>query len=388
MRAIPASWSIRRKLFLALLILLLPAFGIIVLSGLKQRRDEIAKARNSALLLAQSLAGQQLQIADSTKVLLTTLAELPAVQHRDAKACRKLFADLNRRFPLYSAVLAAATPDGYMFAASNAFTGRVDLSDRKHVKDAIRTLGFSVGEYITGRVSTRQSLNYTLPVFSPQKKLVAILIAGFGLDEFTRITSGVSVPAGYSVTITDWKGERLFRSPESAGADVGMPISTDSLRQMANLDDGFFENNASAGMEHTYAFRKLRLAPHSEPYIYIIVGIPTEAIVHKANLQMAANLSVLGISALCAMLLAWLVADFAVTKPISRLVAATQHVGKGELSVRTGLPHSSDELGLLATSFDDMASLLERRNLERDDGRKSAQCGKQRSGATRPRPYG
>jgi len=366
MNNIASAWSIRKKLLLVLLVIFLPAFGVMVASGIKERRNEIAKARNNALLLAQSLAGQQQQISDSTKVLLNTLAELPAVQHLDAKACNKLFVELNRRFPLYSAVVAAATPDGNMFAASKPFIpGTVDLSDRKHLKDAIRTRELSVGEYLTGRISARQSLNYALPVFDAHGKLVSIVIAGFGLDEFNRIISNVSIPAGYSVTIADWKGTRLFRSPVSADAAVGIPIASDSLQQISKVNYGFFESKANDGMEHTYAFRNLRLTPNAPPFMYILVGIPTQEIVHKANLQMFGNLSALGLAALCAMLLAWLIANFTLTKPISRLVAATRHLGQGEMSVRTGLPHSSDELGLLASSFDDMASLLERRNQER-----------------------
>jgi diguanylate cyclase (GGDEF)-like protein/PAS domain S-box-containing protein len=38
----------------------------------------------------------------------------------------------------------------------------------------------------------------------------------------------------------------------------------------------------------------------------------------------------------------------------------------GKMDTRTGLPHSPDELGRLAQSFDDMASLLETRNIERE----------------------
>ena len=209
-----SAWPIRRKLLLLLLLIFLPAFAIIFASGLKQRKEEIDKARNSALLLAQSLTAQQQQIATSTKVLLTTLAQSPALQHTDAKACNQLFEELNQRFPLYSAILAAATPNGNMFAASKPFKpGTVNLADRKHFKDAISTLDFSVGEYMTGRVSTMQSLNYTFPVLNSRRKLIAIVIAGFSLDEYERFVKQVSMPAGYSVAIADWKGARLFRAP-------------------------------------------------------------------------------------------------------------------------------------------------------------------------------
>ena len=273
-----SAWPIRRKLLLLLLMIFLPAFAIIFASGLKQRKEEIAKARNNALLLAQSLTAQQQQIATSTKVLLTTLAQSPALQQTDAKACNQLFQELNQRFPLYSAILAAATPDGNMFAASKPFKpGTVNLADRKHIKDAIRTLDFSVGEYMTGRVSAIQSLNYTYPVLNSRRKLIAIVIAGFSLDEYERFVKQVNMPAGYSVAIVDWKGARLFRAPADPNIVAGEPIADESMAVMSRGgEQGFFERISADGMDRVYAYAKLRVSKASAPYMYIAVGIPNE----------------------------------------------------------------------------------------------------------------
>ena len=359
------SWPIRKKLLLLLLLSFLPAFAIILASGMKQRQDEIAKARNNALLLAQSLAAQQEQIATSTKILLTTLSHSHAVQAIDAKACNRLFAELNRRFPLYSAVLAAATPDGNMFAASKPFQpSTVDLSDRKHFKDVISSRGFSVGEYITGRISARQSLNYTYPVLNAKGKLIAIVIAGFDIGEYARLVSQVNMPPGYSVTIADWKGARLFRSPENPEAAVGVTIG--SMKAMeGDADFGFIERKSMDGLERIYAFRKLRLDDKSQPYMYMLVGAPKHEILHQANRQMFSNLLILLLAAMGAMCLAWAFGEYVLLQPIRHLLLATQQLGKGEMGIRTGLRHSSDELGQLAKSFDDMTTLLETRNSER-----------------------
>jgi PAS domain-containing protein len=343
-----------------LLVIFLPAFGIIVISGIKQRRQEITKAQNNALLLVQSLAAQQEHIATSTKAMLTVLARTPAVQHLDAKACNRLFAELEHRFPLYSAVLAAATPDGRMFAASKPFSpGKVDLSDRKHVKDAIRTLDFSVGEYIQGRVSGVSSLNYAFPVLDTRQKLIAIVIAGFNLGEYAHFIANSELPPGYSVNIADWNGVRLFRTPEHPETSPGASIPRNSLTLVSAAEHGFFEKKSTDGKDRIYAFKEVRLNEQSPPYMYIVVGIPKAEIIHKANMQMLANLLALGITVLVTMSWAWFFGEFLLVRPINRLVAATRQFGEGELNTRTGLPHGSDELGRLAQSFDYMAARLE-----------------------------
>ena len=73
-------------------------------------------------------------------------------------------------------------------------------------------------------------------------------------------------------------------------------------------------------------------------------------------------LEALGILAMCIM---WASAHRFLIRPIKQLVETTRLFGKGEMGTRTDLPHSSNEVGQLAKSFDDMASLLEMRDIER-----------------------
>ncbi len=106
------------------------------------------------------------------------------------------------------------------------------------------------------------------------------------------------------------------------------------------------------------------------PYLYMLVGISKERILHKADAQMFRNLSILGFAAFIAMALAWMFGNVAFIRPLSRLFTAAHRFGEGEMAARTGLPHASDELGRLAKSFDDMASLVEMRSIERENAQK------------------
>jgi PAS domain S-box-containing protein len=358
------AWSIRRKLLLLLLVIFLPILGIIVGSGLNQRRDAILKAQRDASILAQSLGAQQDQIANSTKTMLGILGQLREVQSLNGAACNELFRQLHLRYPFYS-FIGAVTPDGNVFAASDPFQPGLNLSDRKHIQDAIKTLDFSVGEYIVGRISKVKSLNFTLPVLDAQKKLVAILIAGFNISEFGRFITTVNLPEGSAVVFTDHQGIRLYRLPENKATAVGKPALKGFFAPISGqAEEGLFEWTANDGVTRINAFKQLRLKKDLPPYMHITVGLAKDRILHAANLDMLRNLSILGITVLLAMSLAWILANLALIQPVNRLVSATQRFGLGEMEVRTGLPHGADELGRLAQSFDDMAALVGKRNLE------------------------
>jgi signal transduction histidine kinase len=361
-----ARWSIRKKLQALLLVVFLPAVAVIVATGLNQRRSEIEEARRNALFMVKSLTAQQEQIASATKTMLTLLAQLPAVRSRDAKECNHLFGEIHRQFPVYSVIL-AVTPDGNVFAASMPFKpGTINLADRKHVRDAIQTRDFSVGEYIVGRISNVRSLNYTYPVFDTEGSLVAVVIVGFNLDEYARFISKAHPADGAAVAIADWKGVRLFRMPEAPTAGTGTPLPPDVFQLLSGRSQyGSFDRVSQDGVARIYAFGQLRLKEDLPPYMYMLVGIPKDPIMRNANLRLLKNLSILGISAALAVVAAWIFVGHILIDPLSRLVTATRLFGKGAMNVRTGVPHTSDELGQLAHSFDDTISLLEARDAER-----------------------
>ncbi len=321
--------------------------------------------------MAQSLAAQQEKVTAATKTMLGVLARLPIVQQLDAGACNALLRELHDQYPFYSVIL-AATPDGEVFAASMPLNpGGINLSDRKHIRDVIRTHAFSVGEYIKGRVSNMLSLNFTYPVLDAHKKLIAIVVAGFNLNEYVRFVAKVNLSDGYAVAITDWKGVRLFRLPEHDVAGPGEPLPREVFALVSGASDqGVFSRVTQDGVDRIYAFRQVRLAEDLPPYLYMLVGISKEMILRKADAQMYRNLSVLGVAAFIAMALAWMFGNFALIRPLNRLVAAAHRFGKGEMAARTGLSHTSDELGRLAKSFDDMAALVEMRGIERENAEK------------------
>ena len=360
-----APWSIRKKVQVLLLVVFLPAVAVIVATGLSQRRSEIEEAGSNALLMVKSLAAQQEQIASATKTMLTLLAQLPAVRGLDAKQCNDLFGEIHRRFPVYSVVL-AVTPDGNAFAASAPFKPGTNLADRKHVRDVIQTRDFSVGEYIVGRISNVRSLNYSYPAFDPKGNLVAIVIVGFNLDEYSRFISKVHPADGAVVSIEDWKGVRLFRMPETPATAPGMPLPPDLIPFISGASRyGTYDRVSQDGTARIYAFSQLRLREDLPPYLYMQVGIPKDPIMRNANLRLLKNLLILGISAALAVIAAWIFVGHILIKPLNRLVTATRLFGKGAMNVRTGLPHTLDEMGRLAHSFDDTASLLEARDAAR-----------------------
>lgn len=362
-----SSWSIRNKLLLLFFCIFLPALILAFVNGMNERREIIARAEQGITTVAESMAAQHEQMLTSTRQLLVTLSQLPDVQQRNVKACNTLFLKLIQEYPHYTNI-SLATPDGNMIAASMPFIpGSVNLSDRRHIREAIRTLDFSAGEYVVGRISKVPSLNFTYPVLDRHGKLRAIVIAAFNLNEYEQYITRIQMPVGAAVSITDYKGVRLFRWPSNATAAVGKPIPMTTIDRAMRALRGIFRQEGSDGVNRIYALRAMNLRKGAPPYLYMMVGINEQGVLHEANARMMTQIMIVGCIGLLVAVLTWLFVLLIVVRPIRKLSLASQKLGRGQRDVRTGLPHSADEIGKLANAFDSMATLLDAREKERDE---------------------
>ncbi len=353
---------IRKKLLLLLLIIFLPAFGIVAGLGIKQRNHAVREAQNNAAVLTESLAAQQEQIVTTTKAMFSTLADIPEVRRLEQKGCSRVLKKLNEQYPFYS-VLAVMTPEGNVFASSLPFEPGTNQAYLKFTKEALRDLDFAAGEFIQGPISKQVSINYAYPVLDPNRHVLAVLAAGFRLDAYRPFVANIKLPEGYYVLLTDWKGVRIFRWPEDPRAPLGQALSSQHFTLISDSEErGFCEWKSPDGLDRIYAFKQMRLREGLPPYLYILVGIPKQRILRQADLHLLGSLSLLGMSTGLAMFLAWSFGDLVLVRPLKLLVTATRHFGAGQLDARTGVPHTADEIGQLARSFDEMASLLEKRN--------------------------
>ncbi len=324
-------WSIPQKLLLLLLIVFLPASGVIVYSSLEHRSDTIREAKNRDLLLVRSLAAQQEQFTAATKQMLTTLAYLPQVKNLDAEACNEIFGELKEKYPIYS-FIGMTTPDGNVFASDAPFDPGTNLSDRKYVREVISTLDFSVGEYNIGRISRMPTIHFAYPVLGANKELAAIIIAGLNLENYAHFLKMANLPGDSSVSITDHNGVRLFRFPENKGVSPGNPLPENAFRQMSgSLDQGTFEGTGGDGLIRFYAFKRLSLREGAPAYLYVRVGTAKQAIYQSVNRNMLVNLSFLGVLGLLSVCLVWISAHHLLLRPINQLVEAAQAFGQGKM---------------------------------------------------------
>ena len=148
--------SLRSRLFLLVLVAVLPAFALTVYTDLEQRRAAVATAHEEALRIARLAASEQNDVFQGARQLIFTLAQLPAVKTLDANACRPLLADLLSQSPGYVNI-AVAAPTGDVVCSAVPGAGSSSVRDREYFQRALATHDFAMSGYLIGRRSGKRS---------------------------------------------------------------------------------------------------------------------------------------------------------------------------------------------------------------------------------------
>ncbi len=359
--------SIRTRLIALVLAAALPAVVIMVITGRELEESVVNAAEQNALQQVQNMAAHHERIVENARLLLATLAKTVEVRGLDRPACQELLQSVQLRNPVYvsltladaSGAVLARAPDK-TFAAQ---TGR--LSDASFFKDAVARGDFVTGDYVYLRDARRVIINFAQPVAEPPGKIRGVLVAAFDLNHFGSLFAEAGRPAGSVFTLTDAKGTRLTRFPETEKYTWVSDLPRMIERMSGPKDEGTFREVGVDGVLRLYAFKRLHFEGAPFPHLMIRLGIPVGEALASARSVVLRNLALLLAAAVLAMGSAWALGEVAVVRKLKGLLAAAARLGAGELGARSGLTGGNDEIGRLGQAFDAMAQALQEREQER-----------------------
>lgn len=357
------AMPIRVQLLLMAFIVALPAMGIILYSGLEQRKEAIKNARTETRKLADNIASEQQNLVAAAQQLVSALAQLPYVKTHDTARAQAILVDILRLNPQYLNIF-IADRSGMMWASAVPVKSSFLISDRRYFRNALSSGRFSSGEYIIGRIFGKPTISFGYPFRDQKGESGGVIAVNFDLDYCKQLLERSKLPAGSSYVLIDHKGVILSRGihPEPY---VGKYVDQGIFRAMQTEPDG--ETLVSPGIDGTErfsTFRKLRLATEQTPYMYVRVGIPVKSVVSKANRALFYKLAVFTPFLLTALFLGWLIGERSIADRVSALQEASRRLAGGDLNTRVSDLVKGGELGNLGQAFDEMARLLALREQE------------------------
>jgi signal transduction histidine kinase len=352
----------RTKLLLLVLLLTIPAFILVFLAGVHQRKIEKKRVRDSAVALSELAAAHQVQFIRNTRQLMATLSEIHfLVLATNAPFCDVHFSNLRKLSPDY-VNFGLINLDGNVFSSTEPTKNGLYLGDRSYFQRVLATKRFSISDFQIGRLTGQPVLNFGYPIVDEKSELKRVLFASLKLSLLSESIAQVRMPADSSIIVIDRVGNVVARYPEPEKW-VGRSFATNSLVQwILKNRHGVVVMRGIDGAPLLNAVTPI--TDGDTPSLFVSVGLPLKASFAHANALLAGNCVLVVLVGLTLLLLAWWYSQRLFLGPVNALVSATHRFRTGDLKARAEVPRSAGELTQLAQAFNAMAETLQTRQAE------------------------
>lgn len=347
--------SLRLRVALLVLLVLLPALALLLYMGNELRETRSAEVERNALRLARIAAVEEDRLIEGARQLLIALAQLPEVREAQP-GCDAVLANLLTRLPQYTNI-GAARPDGEVYC-SGLNRGPANISDLGFFAEAVREKRFATSSYVPGHYSGKPSINLANPILDERGEVEAVMLASLDLAWVRELAEEIRLPETATLLLLGPDGILLASLPDVdlvVGERLPSPLLLEAIH---GSRAGTLRTRQLGGVDRIYGYRGLR-AGEQPLGLAVVVGIGAEDAfepVDRVTVQSLLILAVLGLTSLGA---AWWGGQILVLQPLRAMAATAERLRRGDLSARTGLPHGGGELGALARSLDEMATSLE-----------------------------
>ncbi len=350
--------SLRVRLLLLVAVVLVPSFVLLVALIGRERQVRVEAARATAVQFVDNgIRDQQAAIDDGLRIL-RAIGMLQQIRNGDSEACQRALGALSNMIEEgWSVVRTRST------GLQDCATRGVETLPRNVAADprflAMReTRAPVIGGYMHSAETGELLLPVNVPLLSASGRFEGALSAGLRVRWFDQLAATLAGKAGAAATIVGAEGETLLRFP--AAPDGPAPTSRNPISSsLVGTSRGVLEAVGLDGVRRVWAFDRLP-SPDSAP-VWLSVGLPATAVYQGVNDALRNTLLALALWLLLVAALSWWATDRFVLRDVRAILAATEKLGAGDLSVRTGRRAHAGELGRLASSFDQMAERLEER---------------------------
>lgn len=352
--------GLRPRLFLLLLLAIVPWFGVNMYMTVRARQDAITGAQADALRLTQLVAQGQQQTIESTRQLLIALLHLPDLERPAPMACTKTLEDVLRQNQVYANLL-SFDPDGRLRCSGAPAPQLQSAADRPWFRAVLQRNTFLISDYEINPRTGGSVIYAVCPKLDASGRVASVLAAAIDLSWLNTVAGRAQLPPGAIIAVTDRNGTLLVRYPNPERW-VGKPAAhaPKLLEMRAAGPTGTFTAVGGDGVARLFAFATLP-GTLEDDRAAVAVGIPSEVVFAPVDrtfwLEVGELLLVLGLVATAI----WLGGSWLIVHPTAALVRVTEQLAAGDLTARSARPHDRGELGRLAQSVDSMASALEQR---------------------------
>ncbi|MCU0588578.1 MAG: PAS domain-containing protein [Syntrophobacteraceae bacterium] len=350
------SVSLRSILFVLVMLAVLPLWGLAFYTNFEQREQGIRELESDIQRWTQFQAVNQQIYLGSARQLLLTLAQASEVVGDDPERCSQYLSGLIEHYLEYW-ILAAADLQGQAYCSSVPLIRPLKYGRDRWFQQALTTMDFSVSGLKSDPLAGEPTVYIGYPIVDERGAQKGVLLAGLELTRLELWGSDENLPEGSIIALFDRLGTVVAHYPDPEKW-VGKALqSTALVTNVLAWGEGLVRDSTFDGRERLFGFQRLRYPVDTE--LYLVVGMPMDLALARAERTLRRNLAGFFLVAIMALAAAWLSGNRLILRRIRLLLDSLQKLERGDLKTRSGLHRGRDEFSLLASGIDSMAASLE-----------------------------
>ena len=350
--------SIRARLGILALLAVVPLMFDRVRLMEASRAERIDHAATEVLDLAKRGADTQREIMTTVRAMLQVMARAYVTMLARGETCNFYLADLAANMPWIKGMSIVGV-DGRIKCASLPSALGLDMSNRPHYLEAIRTREFVVSDYLMGRVTQTPALIAAYPAQAIDDTVNAVIVASVDLKWISGLISSLERKPGSNVLLMGGTGT-VYAADASSAKWIGTNVSDSPLaKEIAARDEGTARIAGFDGVRRVFGFVRV---PASDAHL--VVGLNESEVLQRIDGEILTAYLQLGFFGLLVLLAAWFGGERLIVNPIRSLAQTAIRFGRGDLDVRPAGEAWATEFQPLVVALNDMACKLSDR--ERD----------------------
>ena len=337
--------SLTHRLLALTLVASLPGLAAVGYSSFDLRNTRYAEVRSEALRNAQVVASEIGQIFDGIEGTLRAVAETDEVSKLNSTACTDYVVRVRPSVEPLTSLLVVGL-DGNIRCFSEPTPASPNLASRDYFREAVDQKKFAIGPFTASKISDRNVIPLAIPIIRGDKVEGAV-VAGLNLEWLGQQLKRRGVQSGGSIVIADRNGIVVSREPFGEKY-VGKKL-TDSLGRIGSSVSGAEDIIGIDGISRIVGYVPAALTPFG---LYVSSGTSRSEAFGPIDRAVRNSIALFALGSAVAFLLAWLVSEGIIRRPLMRMVATAEAWRRGHDAARTGIVGRSDEIGILGQTFD------------------------------------
>jgi two-component sensor histidine kinase len=337
--------SLTHRLLALTLVASLPGLAAVGYSLFDLRSTRYAEARAEALHNATVVASEVGQIFDGIESALRAVAQAREVVDSDNAACTDYIARVRPNVVPLTAILIVDL-SGDIRCFSEPSLASPNLANRDYFREAVDKKKFAIGSFSASKISDGNIIPLAIPIMR-NDKIEGVVVGGLNLHWLGSKLKMRGVQSGGTILITDRNGIIVSREP-MPDKFVGMKIDP-NISRLSRTEPGSDDIIGIDGVARIIGYLPASTTPFG---LYVSSGIARSEAFGPIDRAVRNSIALFALGSAVAFLLAWLVGEGFIRRPLMRMVATAEAWRRGHDAARTGIVGRSDEIGILGQTFD------------------------------------